>query len=81
MTASNVAPESKKLIKLATKKLKGPERRAFMAEVAETLCFGSPRLTETEFGFNRQAKLEPHILRHSEFGKWDVTIAPEAVCS
>ncbi len=46
-------PEYKHLIKMAAKKLKGPERRAFMAEVAETLCDGSPRLAETEFGFGR----------------------------
>ena len=29
------------------------ERRAFVAEVAEKLCAGSPRLTETEFSFGR----------------------------
>ncbi|MGB0360481.1 MAG: hypothetical protein ACPGEF_03620, partial [Endozoicomonas sp.] len=46
-------PEYKNLIKIAAKKLKGYERRAFMAEVAQTLCNGSPRLTETEFGFGR----------------------------
>ena len=49
----DATPEYKHLIKIAAKKLKGPERRAFMAEVAETLCNGSPRLTETEFGFGR----------------------------
>lgn len=48
-----ITPESKRLIKLAAEKLKGHERRAFMAEVAETLCHGSPRLTETEFGVGR----------------------------
>ena len=53
MTAVDVAPECKKLINLAAKKLKGSERRLFIAEVAEELCYGSPRLTETEFGFGR----------------------------
>ncbi|MCW7554437.1 PcfJ domain-containing protein [Endozoicomonas gorgoniicola] len=33
--------------------LKSSEHRAFIAEVAEQLCFGSPRLTETEFNFGR----------------------------
>ena len=53
MTAVDVAPECKKLIKLAANKLKGSERRSFIAEVAESLCYGSPRLAETEFGFGR----------------------------
>ena len=53
MNTAEVTPEYKNLIKLAAKKLKGHERRAFMAEVAERLCYGSPRLTETEFGFGR----------------------------
>jgi len=48
-----VIPECKHLIKFAAKKLKGHERRAFMAEVSEKICDGSPRLTETEFGFGR----------------------------
>ncbi len=53
MSSSQITPECKHLIQLAAKKLKGAERRAFTAEVAETLCFGSPRLTELEFGFGR----------------------------
>ena len=53
MNTVEVSPECKNLIKLAAKKLKGHERRAFMAEVAENICYGSPRLTETEFGFGR----------------------------
>ena len=53
MNTAEVTPECKNLIKLAAKKLKGHERRAFVAEVAESICYGSPRLTETEFGFGR----------------------------
>ncbi len=49
-----IPEECKHLIQLAAKKLKGHERRVFMAEVAETLCYGSSRLTETEFGVGRQ---------------------------
>lgn len=41
------------LIKSAGKRLKGYERRAFMAEVSEQVCSGSARHTETLFGFNR----------------------------
>ena len=41
------------LIKSTSKRLKGHERRAFMAEVSEQLCSGSARHTETVFGFNR----------------------------
>ena len=29
--------------------------RLFMAEVANTLCYGNPRLTESEFGWNRKS--------------------------
>lgn len=53
MSSTNVTPECKYLIILAAKKLKGSEHRAFIAEVAEKLCFGSPRLAETEFNFGR----------------------------
>lgn len=49
-----ILQECKHLIKVAAMKLKGHERRVFMAEVAETLCYGSSRLTETEFGVGRQ---------------------------
>lgn len=49
----DIAPECKSLLKLAAKKLKSHDRRLFVAEVAETLCYSSPRLTETEFGFGR----------------------------
>ena len=31
------------------------EKRVFMAEVSKTFCCGSPRLTETEFGWGRKA--------------------------
>lgn len=31
------------------------EKRVFMAEVSKTFCCGSPRLTETEFGWCRKA--------------------------
>ncbi|UYM16895.1 hypothetical protein [Endozoicomonas euniceicola] len=48
MSSVNVTPECKHLIILAAKKLKGSEHRAFIAEVAEQLCFGSPRLRGTE---------------------------------
>ncbi len=51
-------PECKHLIKLAAKKLNGAENRAFIAEVAEILCLGSPRLTETAFSIGRQT-VEP----------------------
>ena len=54
MSTVRVTPECKHLIKLAAKKLNGAEHRAFIAEAAEILCLGSPRLTETEFSFGRQ---------------------------
>ena len=54
MPVAEVSPEYKHLIQLAAKHLKGPERRAYIAEVAETLCAGNPGMTETVFGFGRQ---------------------------
>lgn len=46
--------EVKHLIKSAAHRLKGVQKRIFMAEVSKTLCFGSSRLSETEFGWNRK---------------------------
>ena len=55
MIAVELAPEIEHIIQFTANMLKGSQRRVFMAEVAEQLCFGSPRLTETEFGFGRAA--------------------------
>ncbi len=56
MTTSIAIPqEVKDIIKLATRQLNGSKKRVFMAEVSKTLCCGSPRLTETEFGWSREA--------------------------
>jgi hypothetical protein len=55
MIAITLTPEIEHIIQFTADMLKGSQRRAFMAEVAEQLCFGSPRLTETEFGFGRAA--------------------------
>jgi hypothetical protein len=38
----------------AARRLKGHQRRAFMAEVANRLCDGSPRIAERRFGWGRQ---------------------------
>lgn len=43
------------LLKLASKLLKGPDKRLFMSEVSEALCNGNARLTESTFGFGRNA--------------------------
>lgn len=43
------------LIRSAVRRLKGHARRLFQAEVADTLCHGSPRAAERRFGFDRQA--------------------------
>jgi len=53
MHTIETSPEYKALIQSAGQRLKGHERRAFLAEVAEKLCSGSPRQTETQFGFSR----------------------------
>lgn len=42
------------IIRLAAKRLKGYQRRLFVAEVAQRLCGGSPRLAEERFGWSRQ---------------------------
>ena len=55
MPTVDIPPSCQTLIKSASKRLKGYERRAFMAEVSEQLCSGSARHTETVFGFNRHA--------------------------
>lgn len=41
------------LILSAARRLKGQQRRLFQAEVAQTLCGGSPRAAERRFGWGR----------------------------
>ena len=41
-------------IQLALSKLKGPDRRAFQAEMTLKYCHGSARNAETHFGWNRK---------------------------
>lgn len=41
------------LIRRAAKRLKGHQRRLFMAETAQTLCGASPRQAEARFGWGR----------------------------
>lgn len=53
MPLTTISPDYKSLIKSAGKRLKGHERRAFVAEVAEQLCSSNPRQTEIHFGFSR----------------------------
>lgn len=49
LTASQIAD-----LRLAASKLTGAKRRAFQAEMALKYCQGSPRLTETVFGWGRE---------------------------
>jgi hypothetical protein len=42
------------LLRLAAKRLKGHQRRLFMAEVTTQLCGGSARVAERRFGWGRQ---------------------------
>jgi hypothetical protein len=42
------------LLVSATKRLKGKQRRLFLAEVCDTLCDGSPRKAEHRFGWGRE---------------------------
>src|SRR5262245_33055235 len=44
-----------KRIRSAACRLKGQARRLFQAEVADTLCSGSPRAAERRFGWGRNA--------------------------
>jgi hypothetical protein len=53
MDASTAVYET--LIRSAARRLKGHQRRLFQAEVAQTLCAGSPRAAERRFGFDRHA--------------------------
>ena len=54
-TSVAIPQETKHVIKFAAKQLNGMKKRVFMAEVSKTLCYGNPRLTETEFGWSRDA--------------------------
>ena len=54
-TSIAIPQEVKDIIKLAAKQLNGMKKRVFMAEVSKMLCYESPRLTETEFGWSREA--------------------------
>ena len=52
----DASPEMyEQLIRKAARLLKGHARRLFQAEVAATLCGGSPRAAERRFGFDRNA--------------------------
>lgn len=52
----DVSPEVyEQLIRKAARLLQGHARRLFQAEVAATLCGGSPRAAERRFGFDRNA--------------------------
>ena len=42
-----------RLIRSAARRLKGHERRLFIAEVTLELCDGNARLSETRFGWGR----------------------------
>jgi hypothetical protein len=53
MTAATQAFEQ--LIRSAARRLKGHQRRLFQAEVANTLCGGSPRAAERRFGWWRDS--------------------------
>ena len=53
-TSIEIPFEIKHLIKSAADRLKGVQKRMFMAEVSKAICFASCRLTETEFGWNRK---------------------------
>ena len=54
-TSIAIPQEAKDIIKLAAKQLTGMKKRVFMAEASKKLCYGSPRLTESEFGWSRKA--------------------------
>ena len=47
------SPEDE-LIRSAARRLKGRERRLFIAEVTIELCEGSARLSEARFGWGRE---------------------------
>jgi hypothetical protein len=46
------------LIRSAARRLKGHQRRLFLAEVATRLCDGNPRQAERRFGFGRNTVLQ-----------------------
>lgn len=46
------------LIRSASRRLKGHQRRLFLAEVATQLCDGNPRQAERRFGFGRDTVLQ-----------------------
>ena len=50
-----LSPEQIEDLRLATSKMTGVARGAFMAEMTLKYCGGSARLAETRFGWNRQA--------------------------
>jgi len=53
------------LIRSAARRLKGYQRRLFLAEVATQLCDGSPRQAERRFGFGRDTVTQGlHEARH-----------------
>src|SRR5947199_8859006 len=51
----NPTQQYEDLIRSAAHRLKGHQRRLFQAEVANTLCGGSPRAAERRFGWGRDS--------------------------
>ena len=47
------SPQYDSLIRSAAQRLRGHQRRLFQAEVANSLCGGSPRAAERRFGWGR----------------------------
>lgn len=54
-TSIAIPQEARDIIKFAAQELKGMKKRIFMAKVSDSFCYGSPRLTESEFGWSRKA--------------------------
>ena len=52
---ANLVQEQIVDIRLAASKMSGPQRRDFMAEMSLKYCGGNPRLTESVFGWSRDA--------------------------
>lgn len=55
LSPKDLSPEQIVDIRLAASRMSGFQRRGFMAEMSSKYCAGSPRLTETVFGWSRDA--------------------------
>ena len=66
------------IIRCAARRLKGHQRRLFMAEATEALCHGSARQAEERFGGGAKRSGKGCVNSSKEFVAWRISRAEHA---